>query len=102
MKTVKRTKSVEYNIFIAEDGKEFDNPAACKKHDFGLRNLTEAFVIEDISDRYGNTFVCVMSTEVIAVAWINSRVREGADRNRFRWRSIFIDEYNLSLPVSKV
>jgi hypothetical protein len=33
MKIVKRQKTVEYNVYIADDGKEFDNKKDCAFHD---------------------------------------------------------------------
>lgn len=64
MKAERRTRTLEYLVYVTSDGQEFDNPRAAEKHEAELlpkRQIPSKYICFDVVD--GNAYVYKIKSE---------------------------------------
>lgn len=88
MKTVERSETRKYKVYIASDGEEFSTPSACEEHENNKFKQAVFVVVE--KNRGGDAFVAIFSTEPLAKKWIDS-IDFDDKMSRFGIRPDYID-----------
>lgn len=89
MKTEVKNKTIEYKIYIATDGKEFDNYERCVKYERKLHDLKIVYVLEafENANRYKPELIGIFDTADKA-----DEVLKDLNDNRFRVREVFVND----------